>query len=723
MGVSQTLTLKQLSQDKNANTSSVLIEWKSTQSGSSYNNYTRTASYWISINGGSETKYSVSYTLPKGTTKTVLSKKITVSHNADGTGSIRVRTSMDTDISAGVITLNKSLTLTKIPRNAVISSASNITLGNACGIKWTPNSKDHKFKIRFTLSGYDTGYGSGKDSGDNFDTTLFISPNSTSSYTYTGFNIPTSVANQFPKSKTASMTVKLATYDSSGNPVGGVSEKNFTVSITSNMKPIISNLTASADNSYLSSSNSALKSKLDALNICIAPYSKIKLTATARGSNGSTITKFKISGFYNQEVSGTALNYSGDIVTTSGEKSFKVTAVDSRGVESNVETVSLDSYLYSKPSIQNCRAERNSDDSTKMSFLAQCYCTSLNDLNSIDSVIVYYKSGSDTSWSDTRSFNLSNLSNMFNRGDTSIYISSPENISFATNTSYIFKFKVTDKLFSVESDEIPTKTEYALLDFRDGGHGIGVGKMCESDKLEVGLPSVFYDKVAFSGGLEPEIISNGSNIYNIKECGVYAGSLIKNVIDQDSDGNNVAGSPIYNSSLSTCSFLLEILPIGTSNQIMQRMTVFTEQDKNAIYYRFKFGGGSYGYRCSDWEEVISRTNRSVTLDLTAHNKCSVERYYCTQQGSMCNLYARLVLKNAVSADTDTGIAKLSDNAIFPSKPVATMGLAKRINPCVVWLSDANNTKAVYIRSSVALAANDTIEFNITWDINANWVTK
>lgn len=718
MGVSQTLTLEEVSHDDNANTSIVQITWKSTQTNDSRNYNQRTASYWISFNGGAETRYSVSYILPRKTTTTILSTNVTVEHKTDGTGSITVRTRMDTDISAGIVELNKSLTLTQIPRNAAISSASNITLGNPCEIKWTPNSTGHKFKIRFILNGYDTGYGAGKNSGGDFDTSLSISPKSTSSYTYTGFNIPLSVANQFTKSKTASMIVRLATYDSGGKQVGGVSEKKFTVSITPDMKPTISDLSISADNSSISDTN--LKNKLDALKICIAPYSKINLAAAATGSYSSTITKFKISGFYNTEFKGTSLNYSGDIVTSSGTKNFKISAIDSRGVESDVQTISIDSYLYSKPYVKNFTAIRTEEDPSKVKFGAYCYCESLDNKNSINSVTVYYKSTSDTSWSDTKSFNLSNITIIYSRGDKNLYQSTPQNINFEINTSYDFKVKVEDKLFRIDSNDISIGTEYALLDFKAGGHGLGVGKMCETDKLEVGLPSVFYDRVAFSGGFEPEIISDGTNIYNIKRSGIYVGFAIKNVIDQDNNGNNVSSSPIYDSSLSPCSFLLEVLPIGTSDQIMQRMTVFTERDINVMCYRFKYEQ-AYNYKCSGWKEITPRINRSVTLDLNTHGKCSVERYYCTQQGSMCNLYARLKLKSATPKNTDTGIAKLSDNSIFPSMPVATMGWANKTDPCVVWFSNSSSTKAVYIRSSTDLATGSSIEFNITWDINANWI--
>ena len=111
MAVSQSFSVTEVANSVSVadNTSKVNIKWISTQSGESRNDNTRTAYYWISINGGAETKYSVSYTLPAGTTKTILNKTITVKHKDDGTGTVKVRAWMDTRISYGVTEPSKSI--------------------------------------------------------------------------------------------------------------------------------------------------------------------------------------------------------------------------------------------------------------------------------------------------------------------------------------------------------------------------------------------------------------------------------------------------------------------------------------------------------------------------------------------------------------------------------------------------------------------------------------
>ena len=224
MSVSQSLSVTEVSYNTSANTSQVRILWQSTQSGDSWNGYTRTAKYYVSINGGTETEYSVSYTLPQNSTKTIVDTTITVTHRPDGSGTVSVRTWMDTSISAGVVEKSKMLTLTTIPRASTISSALNRTLGEACSVSWTPLSKNFTYKLKFAI-------------GTWSHTTEVIKPSTTVSYTYTGYNISLDAAHQLPNAPAkGTMTVSLFTYsDSNGTTqVGSSSPFNITVTVPDN---------------------------------------------------------------------------------------------------------------------------------------------------------------------------------------------------------------------------------------------------------------------------------------------------------------------------------------------------------------------------------------------------------------------------------------------------------------------------------------------------------
>lgn len=122
MAVSQKLTLLQASQNPENDTSQVRILWESTQTGGSHNETRRTAYYWVSINGGQETKYSVSYILPYQCTHAVVDTTLTVPHDEDGNATVQVRTWMNTNILAGVVTLQESISLDTITQESTITT-------------------------------------------------------------------------------------------------------------------------------------------------------------------------------------------------------------------------------------------------------------------------------------------------------------------------------------------------------------------------------------------------------------------------------------------------------------------------------------------------------------------------------------------------------------------------------------------------------------------------
>lgn len=148
MAVYQSLTLSQISQNVQNNTSQVRILWESTQTGASHNDNSRTAYYDIYINGGQGTQYSVSYTLPQGTTKTIVDTTITVPHRNDGTGTITVNTWMDTRISAGVVEKSQTLTLSTIPR-ATTPVIAPLVMGQEGTITLNPASNDFTHTVTY----------------------------------------------------------------------------------------------------------------------------------------------------------------------------------------------------------------------------------------------------------------------------------------------------------------------------------------------------------------------------------------------------------------------------------------------------------------------------------------------------------------------------------------------------------------------------------------------
>ena len=205
---------------------------------------------------------------------------------------------------------------------STITSASNVTLGNACSVKWTPLNSTFKFKLTFSLGSwsYTTGY---------------ISPNSTSAYTYTGYTIPLTVADQLPSATTGTMTVVLTTYTSGNAQVGSTSSKTFTVTVPSSVKPSITSVTLA-------------EGTASGFNLYVKTLSTVKATVVAAGSYSSTISSIVVkvgNNSYTANSSGVAT--SGKL-QTSGSVSVVTTVTDSRN-RTATDTKTITVYDYWKP--------------------------------------------------------------------------------------------------------------------------------------------------------------------------------------------------------------------------------------------------------------------------------------------------------------------------------------------------------------------------------------
>lgn len=326
MSVSQNLKIIEVAGSVNvaANTSQVRVIWESTQQGLSYNDYTRTAKLYLSVNGGAETEYSINYTLPRDSTVTIVDKTITVTHKDDGTGRVQVRTWMDTGISAGVLERSKTLDLTTISRASSISRIESRALGKGCYVQWTPNSEDFIFKLNFSLGTWSY-------------TTDFIKPNQTTLYTYKDYILPMEVAEQIPNAATAEMKVILATFNDGGTQIGYDAVGYFEITVPNNAT------TQPTVDMSLSPLNTGLPSKYN--SIYIQGLSKLK-------TNIAVLTKYKADvAATTVTVDGTAYNIDKpEILTKTGKLTVKATVKDTRGYY-GTDYEDINVIAYQKPYI------------------------------------------------------------------------------------------------------------------------------------------------------------------------------------------------------------------------------------------------------------------------------------------------------------------------------------------------------------------------------------
>lgn len=277
MGVYQSLKLTETSYDSLANTSQVKVVWKSQQTGESHNDNKKTAKYWITANGVT-TAYTVSYTLPAQTTKTILSKTFTIPRADDGTGSVTVKTWMDTGISVGEVELSKTLTLTPIARASTLGAADAFIESTAIVIV-NRKSEQYSHSIAFsfgTLSGY-------LDADGNISDAEVIH-----TATNIPFKLPAEFYNQIPDAPSGVCTLTCKTYYES-QQIG----QDQTATFTATAKPALCGPVVSGEVVDVNPNTLALTGSADTL---IRYCSTAKCTIAAQARNGAALVSRKING-------------------------------------------------------------------------------------------------------------------------------------------------------------------------------------------------------------------------------------------------------------------------------------------------------------------------------------------------------------------------------------------------------------------------------------------
>lgn len=448
MAVSQSLTLTQSSQSVSGNYSKVRILWKSTQSGASFNNNTKTGYYWIALNGGSETKYSVTTTLPKSSTKTILDKTITVNHKADGKGSIKVRTSIATGISAGTVTKSASLTLTTIPRATTPTvSDSSVDMGDEITISTPRAASSFTHDLAYAFAGSDY---------------VSIAADVGTSYTWT---VP-DLASKIPSAASGTVTVRCIT--KSGSTEIGTKTVTFTAKVPSSVVPTVSAVTHSEATSGLAAQFGAY----------VQNKSKLTVKITGAGAKGSTIDE------YQATLNGktyTAASFTSAVLSSSGTLTLRVRVKDSRGRWSAYKETSITVLAYSTPKIAafsayRCDADGNADDEGQYIAVTYQYTVSAVGNKNTASMAIKYKRSDATSYT-----NLITGTSL-----AAAATSKPETVVFSTDYQYDIQMTLKDWFGATVTANTLLPTAAVILDIRANGKGIAFGKVSEHDGVEFG---------------------------------------------------------------------------------------------------------------------------------------------------------------------------------------------------------------------------------------------
>lgn len=445
MAVSQNLTLTQVSQSISGNTSKVRIRWTSTQTGESWTGYDRECYYYVSINGGAETKYTLTYQLDKQSTVTIVDKTITVNHRADGTATVKVRTYMNTPISVGLVEMTKTLTLDTIPRATTPTlSASSVNMGSTVTINLPRASSSFTHRLYYKFEG-------------GSQTTITTSAGA--SYTWT---VPDK-ASSIPNDTSGQFAIKVDTV--SGGSVIGTKWVYLTGKVPTSVVPTISSVAVAEATSGLAAQFKAY----------IRGKSTLKVTVTSAGAKGSTIKSVKTT-FQDKTYSGAS--FTTDTVTASG--SLVTTVTDSRGRTAK-KTTAITALTYSKPVIEAFNVYRRTaagvaaDDGTYIAVRYKYTVPSLNGGNTA-ALAIKYKRSTAANYEDL-------VTGSALSADTTAKPSSP---TFSVDYSYDVQITVTDYFGAYATATVRLSSAEVIMDIAADGKGIGLGKTAEGPGIDFG---------------------------------------------------------------------------------------------------------------------------------------------------------------------------------------------------------------------------------------------
>ena len=327
----------------------VYVQWSATQDkvnnrstinwhcygGSDYNNayrWTTTGPVVVKINGQTVVNKTGRFNMTRN--MDLGSGSLTVQHNADGAKSVAVSISAAIYYGTTNSTYSGTITLDPIARLSQIDYvAPSVTIGQKCNVQWTPANKNFAYKLKFSLDTWQ-------------QETEFISPGTTSKYTYTGFTMPTALYSYISDDTKKTMKVTLSTYSSASdnNLIGKSESKSFNVLMPNNVKPTVESLSLTPATVSINGTSYS--------NMLIQGVNKLTLKANnAKAGTGSTISSYTFSDS-NKSFSITQSSNQLTIgpIKQAEEQMYSVTIKDNRKQDVTINGA-IYCYAYSAPSV------------------------------------------------------------------------------------------------------------------------------------------------------------------------------------------------------------------------------------------------------------------------------------------------------------------------------------------------------------------------------------
>ena len=429
------------------NTSSVTVSVNISWTGGSWdhNYYTK----YVNIAGTRYDFNNVKVNPNRTTTgsQTLYSTTVTIGHNSDGTGSVSCYASVKTATGSGTVTASNSKTLTTIPRTSNISiSASSANMGSAITVYSNRKSTSFTHYLYYSI-------------GNGWQR---IATGIGDSYAWT---VPLSLASSIPSATSRSVSLLLETY--SGSTYIGSTQTSFTANVPSSVAPSVSGISVVDNNGYASTFGGYVQGK-----------SIPKITVNASVSY-SSISQYKVSFQGNSYISSSNAITLGAISQT-GSLNITVTVTDARGRTAS-KTVSITGLAYSSPSLSvsaiRCDSDGTAnDEGTYMKVSCMAEIAPIDNKNS-KAVTLKYKKKTVTDWTTQKTWAVYSVN---------------ENIIISADidSSYDIQLTAADYFTSANHNAL-LGTVAVIMDFNASGKGMAIGKVSESDGLEVDWDAQF----------------------------------------------------------------------------------------------------------------------------------------------------------------------------------------------------------------------------------------
>lgn len=440
------LSWQQLSQDVGANKTRIRLTLQviTNQYGAMYGS--ASLPWSINCNGTTNGKWSIQ--TGANTTRTIGTRDVDITHNADGSKSFSASASATFNMNfngwVGSVSVSVSGTLNKIARASKVSVSGTLTTGNTITINTNRASSGFTHTIRMNY-----GY---KDIE-----------------TFTG--VGGSVQSSLPTSKYAPMCTDKTSRGlwiycktfSGGKQIGSETMTSVTLKVADSVKPTISSVSATDANGYYSKYGGYVQGK-----------SSIKLAISAAGAYGSTIKTVKTT-VNGRSVSGTSVNLGA--IDASGNVSVSTKVTDSRG-RTATKTTTLNVLAYEAPKFTTITAARTpNDESSTVRLTLKGSTTNLgNKGTNTAQITIERRQQGQTSWTQV---------NSANRGVSWNYTYDLTNLT--ADMPWEIRVTARDQLNTSTINILTVNTASPILDFKADGTGIGLGAIAvDKETVNVG---------------------------------------------------------------------------------------------------------------------------------------------------------------------------------------------------------------------------------------------